>query len=143
MAPKLTKSHRDKMLFGVCSGLGEYLDIDSILVRLAFLVLAFAGGVGIIAYIGLAILMPAPGASRARPNIGASPGEEPPQGSAGGQEEIAQRRRRVVGIVVLVVGLVFLLANFSLFWWFSWDRFWPLIIIGAGVFLIFGHFRRQ
>ncbi len=54
---RLTKSKSDRMLFGVCGGLGEYFDIDPTFIRLAFTALALQG-IGIILYIALAILMP-------------------------------------------------------------------------------------
>jgi len=54
---RLTKSRKDRMLFGVCGGLGEYFDIDPTFIRLAFAALALQG-IGIVLYIILAILMP-------------------------------------------------------------------------------------
>jgi phage shock protein PspC (stress-responsive transcriptional regulator) len=54
---RLTKSKKDRMLFGVCGGLGEYFDIDPTFIRLAFAALALQG-FGIIIYIILAIIMP-------------------------------------------------------------------------------------
>ena len=47
---KLYRSRENAMLAGVCGGIGEYFDIDPTLVRLAWVVLGFCGGVGIWAY---------------------------------------------------------------------------------------------
>lgn len=58
MEKRLTKSKKERMLFGVCGGLGEYFDIDPTFIRLAFAALALQGGIGIVLYIILAILMP-------------------------------------------------------------------------------------
>ena len=55
---KLTLSSSDKIIAGVCGGLAEYLEIDPILVRLAFLVLFFASGIGVPIYIILWVVMP-------------------------------------------------------------------------------------
>jgi phage shock protein PspC (stress-responsive transcriptional regulator)/predicted membrane protein len=44
---------------GVSGGLGRYFGIDPILFRIAFVVLTFAGGVGVLAYIGLLVFVPA------------------------------------------------------------------------------------
>jgi phage shock protein PspC (stress-responsive transcriptional regulator) len=55
---QLTKSTEDKIIFGVCGGLGEYFEVDSILFRIAFIILTFAGGGGILIYLLLALLMP-------------------------------------------------------------------------------------
>lgn len=43
---------------GVCEGLGDYLDIDPVIVRLLFVLLAFWGGKGIFLYIVAWILLP-------------------------------------------------------------------------------------
>ena len=56
MAKKLTKG--EKKIFGVCSGLANYLDIDPTVMRIIF-VLAFLGfGVGLLIYIIMALIMP-------------------------------------------------------------------------------------
>jgi len=59
MAKQLTKSLSDKKLTGVCGGIAEYFNIDPIIVRIAFIILLFGYGVGLLAYILLAILLPA------------------------------------------------------------------------------------
>lgn len=56
MAKRLVKG--EKKLFGVCSGLGTYLDIDPTVVRILFLVGAIFFGTGILLYVILAIVMP-------------------------------------------------------------------------------------
>ena len=57
-ARQLHLSRTERKIAGVCGGLGEFLDIDPILFRVAFVVLAFAGGVGIVLYIALWLVMP-------------------------------------------------------------------------------------
>lgn len=54
---RLTKNRNNRMLCGVCSGVGEYLNIDPTVVRLLFVLFAFMGG-GILAYLIMAIVMP-------------------------------------------------------------------------------------
>jgi phage shock protein C len=56
MAKKLVKG--EKKIFGVCSGLANYLDIDPTVIRIIF-VLAFLGfGIGLLIYIVMALIMP-------------------------------------------------------------------------------------
>ena len=55
---KLYRSRTERMLGGVCGGLGEYLNIDPTLVRLAFVAATLLGGPGIVAYIVLWIITP-------------------------------------------------------------------------------------
>jgi phage shock protein PspC (stress-responsive transcriptional regulator) len=55
---QLTRSETDKRIAGVCGGLAEYFDIDPIIVRIAFVASIFFGGLGILLYIVLWIVMP-------------------------------------------------------------------------------------
>ena len=55
---KLYRSRDDRMLAGVCAGIGEYLGIDPTLARLFFVAMALLGGPGIIFYIILALIIP-------------------------------------------------------------------------------------
>ena len=47
MNKKLYKSEDNKVLCGVCGGLGEFLGIDPTIIRLIWVVLAFAAGSGL------------------------------------------------------------------------------------------------
>lgn len=55
---RLYRSRSQKMIAGVSGGLGEYFDVDPVLIRLLFVVTAFISGVGILAYIVLWIVVP-------------------------------------------------------------------------------------
>ena len=55
---RLYKSSVNCMLCGVCGGIAECFDIDPTLVRLAWILLTFFGGSGILAYIIAAIVIP-------------------------------------------------------------------------------------
>ena len=56
---KLTRSGYNKMLCGVCGGLGEYIGIDPTVVRILWIIASIASvGTGFIAYIIAAIIIP-------------------------------------------------------------------------------------
>lgn len=55
---KLFRDPEDKKLAGVASGIAKYFGVDVAVIRILFLVLIFAGGFGILAYIVLWIAMP-------------------------------------------------------------------------------------
>ena len=56
---KLYRSRTDKMICGVCRGFGEYLNIDSTVVRVVWALLAFGSfGLCVLAYFIAAIIMP-------------------------------------------------------------------------------------
>lgn len=57
-AKRLYLSRTDKKLAGVCGGVAAYLGLDSTVVRVLFIVLAFVGLTGVIAYLALALLAP-------------------------------------------------------------------------------------
>ncbi len=59
MEKRLVKS-RDKMLFGVCGGLGNYFSVDPTFIRLLFVAAFFGFGTGFLVYLVLAIIMPKP-----------------------------------------------------------------------------------
>src|SRR3954463_1072886 len=63
---RLYRSRSQKMIAGVCGGLGEYFDVDPVLIRLLFVVTAFISGIGILAYIVLWIVVPFEGDGSSR-----------------------------------------------------------------------------
>lgn len=54
---KLYRSRSNRMLCGVCGGIGEYFNIDATLVRLLFVLFGFTG-TGILAYFVAAVIVP-------------------------------------------------------------------------------------
>lgn len=58
MDKKLYRSIANKMLCGVCGGIGEYFNVDPTLIRLAWVVFSLLGGAGLLAYIICAIVIP-------------------------------------------------------------------------------------
>lgn len=57
MDKKLTRSKK-QMIGGVCAGVAEYFDWDPTLVRAAYAIMFFLGGVGLLLYLVLWIVMP-------------------------------------------------------------------------------------
>lgn len=58
MEKRLYKSNKNKMIDGVCAGIGEYFNIDPTLIRLGAVALCFAGFSGVLAYIIAAVVIP-------------------------------------------------------------------------------------
>src|SRR5256885_8797152 len=61
---RLERSRRDRVVAGVCGGLGEYFDVDPVIFRIAFVVLAFVGGAGFLLYPAAWLLLPDEGHHR-------------------------------------------------------------------------------
>ncbi len=55
---RLYRSRKNRMLCGVCGGIGEYLDVDPTIIRLLWILFSLAYGVGILAYILACIVVP-------------------------------------------------------------------------------------
>lgn len=55
---RLYRNKREAKIGGVCAGLGDYFDIDPVLIRLLFVILCFWGGAGIILYLVAWIIVP-------------------------------------------------------------------------------------
>lgn len=121
----LRRSSTDKVVAGVAGGLGRYLGIDPVILRVAFVVLTLAGLAGILVYI-----------------IGwiAIPEEKPGEQVGAAQHSSGNTARMVVGgLLILVGGAVLfdnLIPDLSKY-------FWPaaIILLGAGV--LFGGIGRK
>ncbi len=57
MDKKLYRSYSNRMLFGVCGGLGEFFGIDATIIRLIWALFALSG-VGLVFYFVAALLIP-------------------------------------------------------------------------------------
>jgi phage shock protein PspC (stress-responsive transcriptional regulator) len=56
--PKRLTRTKEKMVAGVCAGLANYVNIDPTIMRILFVLIAFAGGASVLAYIIMWIVMP-------------------------------------------------------------------------------------
>jgi phage shock protein PspC (stress-responsive transcriptional regulator) len=137
MAKKLYRSATNRMIWGVCGGLADYFDMDPVLVRVIFVALALANGVGVLLYIILAIVMPSGGVLTPITPEGVQ--HEKPEPSP----EESGRGPMVAGAILVALGLIILLSNLGLTWWIGWDVLWPLILIGIGVSIFWGRGRKR
>jgi phage shock protein C len=56
---RLYRSLTDRKLAGICGGLGDYLEVDSTLIRVGWVLIAFlSGGIGLLAYLVLIFIVP-------------------------------------------------------------------------------------
>jgi phage shock protein C len=124
---RLRKSATDRIFNGVCGGIAMYLGIDSTLVRIAWVLLALAGGVGIVLYLAAMIIMPSP------PLIETQHGQRSREGMY-----------LTGGIFLVAAGLIWILGAadilpFHSLAWFSWKGVLPVILILTGLFLLTKH----
>ena len=145
MPTRLERSTTDKIIAGVCGGIAQYLQIDVTWIRLVVVILAVFGGVGIIAYIVLAILMPLPGQRAIVSGAPAGPSDAtepyPTAGTAASPVD-TERRRQFAGYALIAIGVIFLLNNQGLFRFLEWRTIWPLALVAIGVLLLAQRVRR-
>lgn len=58
MRKRLYRSKRNRMIAGVCGGIGEYFNVDPTFIRLLWVLFTFAYGSGVLAYIIAWIIIP-------------------------------------------------------------------------------------
>lgn len=120
----LRRSRSDRMLGGVCGGLGRYFGIDPVWLRIAFVALVIGGGSGVILYLVAWILI----------------AEEDDE------EEIIHRPPTdrttagvIIGTIFIVFGAVALTNRFVP--WFD-EFLWPAVVIVIGLGLVLGALKR-
>lgn len=134
---KLYKSETERIIFGIAGGIAEYYNIDPTWIRLVFVFLALSGGVGIIIYLILALVMPGRPMSERVANEKLKNDETKTLSEDKKVKKITvERRRNAIGFVVIIIGLLFLFKGTIAFYWVSWDILWPLIIILTGFSVI-------
>lgn len=119
---------------GVCAGLADYFDLDVTLVRIVFVVMAFASaGFAIVLYIILSIILPVD-----RSEINDSIGEKANRlGHDLSDSRVVSRVRNYLGIGLVILGAWLLLCQFLPQWFeIRWDFVWPVILIFAGCLII-------
>ncbi len=147
MDNRLHRSRTDRMIGGVCGGLGAYLGIDPTFVRLFFVLLALpGGGIGFILYLILWVILPYPGEG-----VVGGPGTV-----MTGSSEIAGRAREmgddlrsavqnphpqaglIVGGALIILGALYLLDQLDLpfLFWLRPGMLWPVLLIIAGAALV-------
>jgi phage shock protein PspC (stress-responsive transcriptional regulator) len=104
---RIRRSRSDRKVSGVAGGLARHLDIDPLILRVAFVVLTFFGGVGLLLYVALWLLLPEDGSDWARIKL--------------------DRRSRAVALVL--VGALALILLFSHGWWGGDGGFFVLCVV--------------
>jgi phage shock protein C len=153
MIPRLVRPRSERMITGVCGGLGLYFGVDPVIVRLLFVVLALSTGLTLILYPILWLIMPEaadarplPPGARFDPQTGEPlPADPAPPVTAHLAEPVehpgtaAGPRSRVLALVLVGVGALLLLDNLGAFFGFHLSSIAiPVLLVGLGVYLLRG-----
>lgn len=166
MQPRLTRTRSDRMIAGVCGGLGHYFGVDPVIVRLIFVVLAITTGITPILYPVLWLIMPEsntpaipsmnlppdarfdpltgqPLTPQVAPRTGQTVSLEPPD-----QPQVAPQggppphsRNRTLGFLLLGVGALFLLNTLGdalgrILGVDASGWVFPVLLVGLGFYLL-------
>ena len=122
---RLRRSTEDRVIGGVCGGLGRYFNTEPLWFRMGFVLVTLAGGAGILIYLIAWLIIP-----EARPGEPLA-GRDPERGAQGPV---------VAGVALIGVGLM-LLIN-TVVPWFD-EVMWPLAVIAAGAGMLYLGSRRE
>ncbi len=120
--PRRLYRRRDGRIAGVAGGLADYLRIDPVLVRLAFVVSIFVGGLGIIAYLVAWLVLPVEGE------------DDPPAPDGSSARSSTANLATIVGIALLVIAVMIGLVGFD--GPLDGGVLLPLALIAGGIFLL-------
>lgn len=124
---RLMRSRDDRVIAGVCGGLGEYLGVDAVLIRIAALILLFAGGAGFFLYIIGWIAMPeAPAGGVVGDELAAPSAAAPGERTTGAM---------ILGLIFVLIGVFFLLDQ-ALPDFLDWEWIWPVALIAVGALVL-------
>lgn len=141
MAERLYRSRTKKVIGGVAGGLGEYLNIDPVLIRVLFVIITLINGLGILLYIILWIVVQEEPYNQYSYEMG--PSSDKPKNETGSQTQSNGTSQQIkkegkgktaVGIILIALGFIFLAEN-----WFPSFRFkdiFPLAILIIGIWLV-------
>lgn len=139
MRKRIYRSETDKVIGGVCGGLGDYFSIDPTWIRILFVLSIFANGIGLIAYIIGWIVIPAHRETSAETTGVTEEGTMNAQTAPATSNAPSNGRKHglgfLPGIILIVLGMIFLFDR--LFYWFDFDYIWPLVLVGIGAVLIY------
>lgn len=134
---KLYRSRTNRVIFGVCGGLGEYFEIDPLIVRILFVILTLVHGAGIIAYIILAILVPEEEKKAKKNGNGEESREEKAEEPDNGSW--IRSPKNIIGLIIVLIGLNILFEEvfrYNIFSWINWAIVAGLVVIFIGARII-------
>lgn len=147
---KLYRSKSDKVIAGVCGGLGEFFNIDPVLFRIVFVILALTGGSGILIYIIAMLVIPqeneGEGVDLSKDKVAQTfkdSAEHIKQGAEKMAEKVKEnpswlsQTRNIVALIIIGAGLLAFLHQIVPIPWFGTQIIGPLVIVLIGLLILF------
>ena len=148
MNRRLYRCRENRVLAGVAGGLAEYFELDPTLVRLLWFVSIFFGGLGLLLYIGMAIIVPiepinANGAGVVDHAAVAADGTPLPVEGHRHAAHADGRGTMFVGLILILFGGLALLGTLMPSWVDAGRYLVPAFIIGVGALLVANAIRHE
>jgi len=153
MENRLYRRRKDKVFGGIASGLGQYLDIDPIIVRIVFVLITLFHGVGLLVYIIMWIVMPEEPIENLYQSMNEPTSKDKSESGDSSTSEFAEfdsnfneittttsNSRTIVGALLIGIGFIFLLERFIPSFDFELILALGLILLGIG--LTFNFFKK-
>jgi phage shock protein C len=139
------------MIGGVCGGLSRYLGVDASIVRLVFILLALASGLGALLYLLLWVILPREDQVTQQVSFPTNETEFKSRAGEMRDEFNAAIRKpnpkagRLVGIALIILGGVYLIEQLHIagLAWLNSGLLWPALLILAGAALLSRAFRGE
>jgi phage shock protein C len=139
---RLYRCRQDRKIAGVAAGLAEFYGLDPTLMRvLWFLSIFVTGGLSILLYLGLVIIVPLEPLTEAETAVVAASGQVEVHRHASDGAGTG-RVSMFLGGALILFGALALLDALLPAWADSWRYLWPAFLVGLGGLLIAWAFRR-
>jgi len=137
---RLYRSETNKIIAGVAGGLGEYFNIDPVIVRLLFILFTLIHGSGVLLYIILWVILPKESTSKNSAKTSHESFHENIHEFKDEFHGFAQNMRinrqnntgSWFGAILVIFGLLILMDNLGFQVWLGFDKLWPVLLILAG-----------
>lgn len=133
---RIYRSQTDKIIGGVCGGIGEYFSIDPFIVRIIFVILTITAGIGAPVYIVSWIIIP-----------------QSTQITIDSNQQLPKKNYRLIfGLIFIIIGSILIIDKLNLFngflffdnFWYHFEQgssyikrfIWPITLIAIGVIII-------
>lgn len=152
---RLYRSRDDRVIAGVCSGLGKYLDVDPVIIRLIWAATILLAGAGIFLYIVAWIIIPEEPLKNRTPQNPEEAGSDvydsdfdQQTGTYNSEQKIKEqlekerRGKLAIGVGIVIVGIVFLFSQIFSFN-ISWRVIVGILLVLAGGAVLLRFFREE
>jgi phage shock protein C len=138
----LYRKSKDNMIGGVAGGLADYLNIDTTLVRILFVLMVLVGGGGLIVYIIMWIVLPSDEnltiINKKTYNMDENKNQESNQNGPFQTNDPRYKKKDdgslIAGLILIALGIIFLVIRY--FPRIDFGDLWPVILIVIGIVLL-------